>query len=438
MSSPAAASSPSPSGAASGCAFRSPPTSRWRCKAPFSTACPTSASITPSASFASGLVAVGYSASPLLSGLGAAALFGVAVGGRFVVGGVLGLAGVALIFWPEIARPSGGERGTLGLVFTVAAVLLSTIGSLAASRNRARGVPLLPAMGFGMLYAAAAAAIVGLVLGRGFAWPTAPSWWLSLAWLALAGSVLAFACFLTLQDRIGPGPAGTVGVMTPLLALLVSLLVEGFRPDLLTLCGLVLAVLGNVLMLQSDAFRRPAAQGWRDGSGMNSVSPGMRAKRCASQSASAARIRSRRLETKFQEMKRCPSGSPPTSATRPPRGAASFGVAPAGTTDHRELVDLLAVDLERVVDRVERALGRERRQLDRRVAGDIEIEHQRQRRRRGLDRRGGAERRADDDMHRRAVDPHCRDVAAGACWNDGADSSSASGSATQSCRPWLR
>jgi len=101
-----------------------------------------------------------------------------------------------------------------------------------------------------MLYGAAAAAIAGLVLGRGFALPTAPSWWLSLAWLALAGSVLAFACFLTLQDRLGPGPAGTVGVMTPLLALLVSLLVEGFRPDLLTLCGLVLAAIGNVLMLR--------------------------------------------------------------------------------------------------------------------------------------------------------------------------------------------
>ena len=197
----------------------------------------------------SGLVAVGYSASPLLNGLGAAALFGVAVGGRFVVGGLLGLAGVALMFWPEITGPSGGERGTLGLAFTVASVLLSAIGSLTASRNRALGVPLLPAMGFGMLYGAAAAAITGLVLGRGFALPVAPSWWLSLAWLALAGSVGAFACFLTLQDRLGPGPAGTVGVMTPLLALVVSMLAEGFRPDLLTFCGVALAFIGNALML---------------------------------------------------------------------------------------------------------------------------------------------------------------------------------------------
>lgn len=207
----------------------------------------------------SGLVAVGYSASPLLAGIGAAVLFGAAIGARFVLGGLLGLAGVALIFWPEIARPTGGERGGLGLAFTVASVLLSAVGSLAASRNRKLGVPLLPAMGFGMLYGALSAAIVGVALGRGLALPTAPSWWLSLAWLALAGSVIAFACFLTLQDRLGPGRAGTVGVMTPLIALVVSLLLEGFRPDLLTLCGAALAVAGNVLMLGLFAGRRPRA-----------------------------------------------------------------------------------------------------------------------------------------------------------------------------------
>ena len=202
---------------------------------------------------ASGLVAVGYSASPLLAGIGAALLFGVAVGGRFVAGGLLGLAGVALIFWPEIVRPTSGGRGLLGAVFTIASVLLSAVGSLTASRNRKLGLPLLPAMGFGMLYGTAAAAAVALVLGRSFALPSAPSWWLSLAWLALAGSVLAFACFLTLQDRLGPGPAATVGVMTPLIALVVSLLFEGYRPDALTALGAALAVAGNTLML------RPAA-----------------------------------------------------------------------------------------------------------------------------------------------------------------------------------
>jgi drug/metabolite transporter (DMT)-like permease len=214
----------------------------------------------------SGLVAVGYSASPLLTGIGAALLFGGALGGRFIVGGVLGLAGVALIFWPEITGPGSSENGTLGALLTVASVLLSCVGSLTASRNRHRGLRLLPAIGLGMLYGALAAGAVGLAIGGPATLPTAPSWWLSLAFLAFAGSVLTFACFLTLQDRVGAGRAGTIGVMTPLVALVVSLLFEGFRPSLLTGVGAALAVAGNALMLtparpaSSSAQASPAAE----------------------------------------------------------------------------------------------------------------------------------------------------------------------------------
>lgn len=210
----------------------------------------------------SGLVAVGYSASPLLTAVGAVALFGTALKARFVVGGVLGIAGVALIFWPEVTRPGGSEHALLGAGFTAAAVLMSTVGSLTASRNRHRKLPLLPVLGFGMLYGALSALVVALVVEGGIApLPTAPSWWISLAYLAFAGSVLAFACFLTVQDRIGAGPAGTIGVMTPLLALVVSLVFEGFRPNALTFVGAALAVAGNALMLlpASAAAAAPAA-----------------------------------------------------------------------------------------------------------------------------------------------------------------------------------
>ena len=198
----------------------------------------------------SGLVAVGYSASPLVAGLGANVLFGVHVTGRFVLGGLLGLAGIVLIFWPEFGRAAGDHGVLLGALFTIAAVLLSTVGSLTAFRNRKHKLPFWPALGFGMLYGAAIGAIAALLLGARFAVPVAASWWLSLLYLSLAGSVLTFACFLTLQERIGPGPSGSIGVMTPLLALLVSIAFEGFRPNALTFTGAALALLGNVLMLR--------------------------------------------------------------------------------------------------------------------------------------------------------------------------------------------
>jgi drug/metabolite transporter (DMT)-like permease len=198
----------------------------------------------------SGLVAVGYSASPLVAGLGAHALFGVNLRPRFILGGLLGIVGVALIFWPEFGKTTGDRNTLLGALFTVASVLLSTVGSLTASRNRSRGLPFWPALGFGMLYGAVASASLALLQGQSFALPAVASWWLSLFYLALAGSVLTFACFLTLQERIGPGPTGTIGVMTPLLALVVSMAFEDFHPDVLTFAGAALALGGNVLMLQ--------------------------------------------------------------------------------------------------------------------------------------------------------------------------------------------
>jgi len=201
----------------------------------------------------SGLVAVGYSASPLIAGLGAQALFGVAVSGSFVIGGVLGLAGVALMFWPEFGRTADGASTALGAALTVASVLLSAVGSLAASRNRTRALPFWPALAFGMLYGAAASGTVALAQGHSFALPAVASWWAALLYLTLAGSVLTFACYLTLQDRIGPGPSSAIGVMTPLLALAVSMTLEGYRPDWLTGAGAALAIAGNALMLR----RRP-------------------------------------------------------------------------------------------------------------------------------------------------------------------------------------
>ena len=215
----------------------------------------------------SGLVAVGYSASPLVSGIGAALLFGAPFGRRFATGGLCGVGGVALMFWPEIQHHDNADDAWRGAGFTGVAVLLSAIGSLVASRNRTRGMPLLPAIAYGMLYGAVAAALVGAALGdgRGLALPTTASWWLSLVYLAFAGSVLAFACFLTLQDRVGVGRAGTVGVMTPLLALVVSLFFEGFRPTALTLAGALLAGAGNALMLRPGrSGRRPATAAARE------------------------------------------------------------------------------------------------------------------------------------------------------------------------------
>jgi drug/metabolite transporter (DMT)-like permease len=202
---------------------------------------------------ASGLVAMGFSASPLLNMLGVRLAYGTRMSWRVGFGALLGIAGIALVFWPEL-RPLNQDSRLIGGAFYIAlAVVTSAGGSVVATRNHARGVPIWQAMAFAMLYGSACSLIAALASGQslGFDWST--GYVASLLYLAILGSVIAFAGYLTLLERIGAARAGYIGVMVPIVALLISYLFEGFvwRPS--TWIGIALSVAGNVVIL-----RRPA------------------------------------------------------------------------------------------------------------------------------------------------------------------------------------
>ena len=198
---------------------------------------------------ASGLVAIGYSASPLLSTLGMRLFFGQAVTARMALGSALGIAGISLVYWPEFARPVDNGSMALGAAFTLLAVLLSTAGGLLAHRNYERKLHGWPTMAWSMGYGALSALIVALALGRSYTIDLSAPYLLSLAYLSLFGSVLTFAAWLTLVGRIGAPRASYVGVMAPVMALFVSTLFEGFLWHPLTVAGVAVSIAGNVLVL---------------------------------------------------------------------------------------------------------------------------------------------------------------------------------------------
>lgn len=61
---------------------------------------------------------------------------------------------MALVIWHESGRAAGGHDAVLGAGFAVAAVLLSAVGSLAASRKRSRGFPSWPDLVVSMVFEA--------------------------------------------------------------------------------------------------------------------------------------------------------------------------------------------------------------------------------------------------------------------------------------------
>lgn len=198
----------------------------------------------------SGLVAVGYSASPLLGMLGMRAFFGTPMTRKVALGSVLGIVGIALVFAPEFARLRQGGNPLLGALYTAIAVLVSALGAMVAHRNQEKKLPLWQSMAWGMLYGALFSLTVTLATGKPLGFESTPAYVLSLLYLAILGSIVAFAAYLTLLGNIGAARSGYIGVMVPIVALVVSAAFEGLRWHPLTWAGIAVSVLGNVIILR--------------------------------------------------------------------------------------------------------------------------------------------------------------------------------------------
>jgi drug/metabolite transporter (DMT)-like permease len=112
-------------------------------------------------------------------------------------------------------------------------------------------------MAWGMFYGGLSALVIGLAAGKALSFAATPAYMLSLAYLAILGSIVAFASYLTLLKHIGVARAGYIGVMTPVVALFVSATFEGLRFHALTWVGILISIAGNVLILGSAASPAP-------------------------------------------------------------------------------------------------------------------------------------------------------------------------------------
>ncbi|MFC4161560.1 DMT family transporter [Chitinimonas lacunae] len=196
----------------------------------------------------SGLMAVLNSTMVALNLFGLRLAFGQPVESKSIWGAGLGVVGVALVFWPELAqlnRPDIRYGALIGLL----AVLFASLGNLVAQRNRNHDVPLLPSIGYGMVVGGAMSLVLAVLSGQPLRFDPSLRYVGSLLYLALFGSIIAFSAYLTLLGRIGAARAGYTAILIPIVALLISTAFEGFVWQPATFLGMVLAVFGNWVML---------------------------------------------------------------------------------------------------------------------------------------------------------------------------------------------
>jgi drug/metabolite transporter (DMT)-like permease len=198
----------------------------------------------------SGLVAVLFSTVVFMNALGMRLFFGLPIRPATSLAALVGFAGVALLFWPQLESLSGSNQQLPGVALGLGATVVASLGNMVATRVHQRGLPVMPVNAWSMLYGALFVAALAVAGGQRFVFDTSWRYVVSLAYLALFGSALAFGAYLTLMRRIGADRAAYTAVAVPVVALLLSSIFEQLRWQLASVIGVALCLAGNVLMLR--------------------------------------------------------------------------------------------------------------------------------------------------------------------------------------------
>ncbi len=199
----------------------------------------------------SGLVAIAFTLMVFLTPALARLTYGAPITRRTWLGGSLGVLGVVLCFLPDVWGISVSKAFVTGMAAMAVAALVSSIGAVCSMHLNSKNVPVVAYTAWAMAYGAVASLSYGVLSGQTFQFDARASFWAAFAYLVVPGTIVTFLSYLTLLKREGSARTMYISVMAPIGAVIVSILWEDFRPQALTLLGIVVALAGAWVTLKS-------------------------------------------------------------------------------------------------------------------------------------------------------------------------------------------
>jgi len=208
----------------------------------------------------SALTAIAFSTIVWMNIINARVFFGIKAGPKVLLGSLLGIAGIVVLFAPQIGAVTLTDTVFYGSVLAVVGAIVASFGNMISQGAQQRNLPVIQSNAWGMLYGAILTAIIAAFQGHPFVFDWSAGYVISLAYLTIFGSIIAFGAYLTLLGRIGAHRSGYAMVLFPVVALILSMLFEGLRLDASIILGTALVLAGNVFVLWTKPTKQVLPQ----------------------------------------------------------------------------------------------------------------------------------------------------------------------------------
>lgn len=167
-----------------------------------------------------------------------------------IVAAVLGVGGTALLFKNELDTFSLNNKDSIVFLLCLGGLISASLGNILSAYKQKKKLPVIQTNAFGMLYGGIAMFLTVLLLGKPVVFETSTNYIISLFYLAIFGSVIAFSTYLKLLGEIGPDRSIYIALITPAIALVISTFFEGYHWDAFAVLGILLLFSGNILALR--------------------------------------------------------------------------------------------------------------------------------------------------------------------------------------------
>ncbi|MCK5420247.1 MAG: DMT family transporter, partial [Desulfobacterales bacterium] len=211
----------------------------------------------------SGLVAVIFSSIVFMNMINGAVFLNSPIRSNVVLGGGMGVVGIVLVFWPQLASFSFSDKTALGLVLSAVSTFMASLGNIISARHQKYNLPIIQTIAYGMTYGAGIIGVIAIVLGKPFSFEMSFLYISSLFYLALFGTIIGFGCYLKLIGKIGADRAAYATMLFPIVALGISTVYEGYQWAAHNVIGMAVVLIGNWLVLNKKALAKttPAGKG---------------------------------------------------------------------------------------------------------------------------------------------------------------------------------
>lgn len=205
----------------------------------------------------SGLVAVLFAVTPLVTSFLAAAVFRIErLTPVNVLGLIVGLGGVAAIFWSEVV--SAAHASAVGALAVLAAATVASTGTVFAKRF-AHDVPPLATVGPGQIVGALVLGAIAFVSEHDSSVHFTPASAAALAYLIIFGSGIAFLAFFTLVRAMPVTRLTLLTYITPVVAVLLGLVIAHEHLAPTTIAGVAIVFIGIGLVHVKPALQQKTA-----------------------------------------------------------------------------------------------------------------------------------------------------------------------------------